>query len=327
MPTFVSGDDYVRLPRDPEPWVIQHLVATGGMTNLYGPPKTAKSFAALGMAIAVSSGALKWLKFDVLKHGPVAYLQIDTPRSEWSRRLNQLKWFHYDVSKIFFADMYMTPFPYNILDPSHLKWLTEEMKVIKPVMVVVDTLREVHSGDENDSTPMKMVIAALVSACKPAAIVLISHSRKESPAAAMAGLDSLMSDARGSSYVAGRMDTVVKFTETSMTYKGRGLGEGRLSIVQNDDTALVELNTASEAYAKHLEDRVRELRGLDPEVTINKMAGIIETELKELATTKDIKSLGKSTINKDIKQLLLKWKLEERERLYSTAQLDEKEAA
>lgn len=221
-PCFAAVKEYLQLPREPQPWVLDKLIPIGGLVNVYAKPKVGKSFMVLQWAKAVANGESDWEGFEVRKHGPVAYLQIDTPREEWAERLERIEWKE-DSPGLWIADMWMVPeFPFNILNPqqTEMRWLREQLEKIQPVMVVIDTMREVHGGDENDSTVMRNVIANLVGVCRPAAIILISHSRKDS-ILTQSGDESMMDQARGSSYVAGRMDMIVKVSERRMTYKGR----------------------------------------------------------------------------------------------------------
>ena len=117
--------------------------------------------------------------------------------------------------------------------------------------MIIDTLREAHELNENDSTDMKRVISSLVKVCRsnvnhPAAIALISHSRKDSAFVAMGADQDIMDEARVSAYVAGRMDTIMRFsgnpykTKGHMTYKGRARGaDGKLPLVGEKDTGLL----------------------------------------------------------------------------------------
>ena len=236
---FFEGDDYLALPRDPVPWIVKGLIPVGGLVNLYGKPKTGKSFAALGVAQAVGGGHTHWLteNFEVCKSGRVIYLQIDTPRGQWAARMDKMKGDGSGFPGVWFADTLLAPYPFNILVAEHQAWLEKRVKVINPVMVVIDTLREVHNGDENDSTTMKNVVSALVKACTPSAILLVSHSRKAN------GMDEdLMNDARGSGYIAGRMDTVVKLTEKHLMFKGRAMGDGKVKVSQHPQTGAIQLD-------------------------------------------------------------------------------------
>jgi hypothetical protein len=251
--TFIWGDDYVALSDEGEAYLINPLIPASGQANFYGKPKTAKSFAALGVAIAVSSEMKEWLGFPVEQHGPVLYVQLDTPRAEWKRRMRKVAKAGFDISKIAMLDLKIVPYPFNIADRQHQAWLRQQVEAVKPILVVIDTLREAHDGEENDSTDMKRAVAAIVAAAAGAAIIYVSHSRKDSAFNAMGAESDLMDEGRGSSYVSGRMDTIVRFTgkkgKGHMAFKGRAVSEGKVPIVQDglDDingpgTGLVELD-------------------------------------------------------------------------------------
>ena len=215
---FVNAAAYLDLPREPQPWVVDKLIPVGGLVNVFGKPKSGKSFFMLGMLEAIANHAPDWQGFTIHKHGPVAYLQIDTPREEWAARVLRMSWSSPEAAKrLFIADMWQVPnFPFDILNPMKVEdhWVRDNLARIKPIMVVIDTIREIHSGDENDSTVMRNVIATLVGACRPAAIVLVSHSRKDSLLTS-SGNDDLMDQQRGSSYVSETKEAFASALERS----------------------------------------------------------------------------------------------------------------
>lgn len=245
---FVPADAYLQLPRAPQPWIIDKLIPVGGLINLFGKPKTGKSFLALSLAQAIVDGRPDWCGYEVNQPGPVAYLQIDTPREEWSSRLDRIKFSTVGANRLWIADMYQVPeFPFNILNPAQteLAWLKQSIAAINPTLTIIDTLREVHGGDENDSTTMRNVIAHLVEACRPSAILLISHARKDSMLTA-SGDDDMMDQGRGSSYVAGRMDVVMKLTQKRLMFKGRATGQTIESVIQDPTTGLILIEDEAE---------------------------------------------------------------------------------
>lgn len=276
MSGFLSGKDYLALPHAPTPWVIEHLVQASGLTNIYGKPKAGKSFAAMGMADAVASGKSEWLGFPVHVHGPVAVLQVDTPRSQWGERYRDMEKAGLDLTNVWTADQDLIPgFPFNILDPNMHAWLKAEMAKIKPVMVIVDTLREIHALDENESTAMRNVLTGLIGACRPAALVMLSHARKDGDAA-KAGAEDMMGDNRGSSYIPGKMDVIIRMATdgekaTGMSYKGRSAGQGKLKLDQDPATGLITLDAAETAYWRVVQEVVLEMRAADPDVSVRKM--------------------------------------------------------
>lgn len=234
---FTQIKEYLKLPREPQPWVVDKLIPVGGLVNVFGKPKSGKSFLMLGIIESIANKADDWEGFAIKKHGPIAYLQVDTPREEWAARILRMAWATPDADEnLWMADMWQIPeFPFNILNPQgvELKWLKNSLAHIKPIIVVIDTLREIHAGDENDSTVMRNVIANLVAACRPAAIVLVSHSRKDSIMTST-GDDDLMDQQRGSSYVSGRMDVIIKVSAKRLTFKGRATGQQHYPISQDE---------------------------------------------------------------------------------------------
>lgn len=170
------------------------------------------------------------MSFPIALWGPVCYLQLDTPRSLWAARLDAVQAAGLETSKIHFADQESAPYPFDILDKECFDWLRFQVYTIKPVLVIVDTLRELHGGDENDSAQMKNVISSLVAATRPSAICLVSHSRKDNYSLPAGQRENLLNDNRGSSYVAGRMDAIMRVSPKTLTYQGRTIEEKKLKI-------------------------------------------------------------------------------------------------
>jgi len=233
---FFKYADWINLPYDDEPWLIKPIVPQGGWVNLYGQPKKArKSYLALGASEAVASGRDSWLGFEVTRHGPVLYLQVDTPHNIWRQRVVDIAQGGYDFSNVWFSSLINIPYPFNIAD--HEDWLTEQVAAVPdpPVMIVYDTGRRLHTLDENSSQDMTVFMGALERASGlDAAKWLITHDKKGSDGGQSekpkedneAEGGDLMKGNRGSSAVAGAVDTVIKLTPKGyMYYQGRAVGE------------------------------------------------------------------------------------------------------
>src|SRR5690348_16863723 len=98
--------EYLAQDRTAIPWIIEDIVPTGGIFNLYGVPKAGKSMLALGMCEAISQGKPQWLGLSVQQHGLCMYLQLDTPRSIWMDRHDRVyrKTGIYNFDNILVAD-------------------------------------------------------------------------------------------------------------------------------------------------------------------------------------------------------------------------------
>src|SRR3990167_6601963 len=231
MNPIVCGADYLTLPRAPETWLVEPLVPTGGSCLVYGDAKVGKSFAAIQLALAIEQGS-DWLGFPVRAAGKVVYVQLDTPRSLWATRLASIRVSHPEVDQLMCADREtLDTFPFDILNPSHSDLLTVALREINPVAVVIDTIRESHSGDENDSTTMRNVVSSLVAATQPAALIVVAHSRKNVGDQTA----DLIADNRGSNYIVGRMDSIISFNRRTAHYTGRAIEEGTIRIHREDN--------------------------------------------------------------------------------------------
>lgn len=262
----LAVQDYLSLPREPQTWLVEPLLPKGGTMLLYGDPKVGKSFAALQLAAALASGQ-DWLSFGIQEQVPVLYVQLDTPRSLWAERLEALIASGLTLTglPLLLADREtLGTFPFDILDPSHAALLRHEVTSNHIECVIVDTIREAHSGDENDSTAMQKVIAQLTAACQPAALILISHARKPSQEAEY----SLLHDNRGSNYIVGRMDAIVRMTHKSIRVSGRAIDEQSLPIEREENGLWALGNDPLQATADRLLETRRPLRELSKELAL-----------------------------------------------------------
>jgi len=218
--------------------LLKPLIPVAGTALLYGQEKSGKSAIAVQMAAALAGAADNWMGFPVVQTGNALYLQLDNPRSTWAYRFEKLTrgGFPYNERLLLADRECLEHYPFDILQLEHMKYLYHLVQPLHPVAVFIDTLREAHSGDEDKSTAARNVIANLVGAVHPAALILISHSRKPQPDADK----DLMADHRGSSYITGRMDAILRMTKKRLYYNGRSIEEGFVPLTRQDfDGALL----------------------------------------------------------------------------------------
>lgn len=235
---FHAGQEYFSLPTPDHTWILNNVLPVGGMLNIYGKPKTGKSMIGLQLASAIASGKSEWLSFGISVHGPVAYLQVDTPRSLWVERALHLERFGLDFSNVLFADREDPdfPYPFDIMGEGY-RWLEKNISLLspRPITLIIDTLREIHAGSEDESGHMKNVISQTQAAVPGLSIVFISHSRKGNPQQFGFQPD-IMDENRGSSYVPGRMDCVMALSGRSLTAKGRALPDTEVGVEMHPES-------------------------------------------------------------------------------------------
>lgn len=254
-------ETYLSLPRDKEVWLIKPLLPVSGAALIYSQEKLGKTSLAIQLAAAISGHHDEWMGFGVAQHGVVLYLQLDTPRSTFAIRFEKLLQHKYPMAKEDFriADREcLEKYPFDILQPSHVAHLHELVHKHDALAVIVDTLREAHSGEEDSSTTMRNVMVNLVGATHPAALVVISHSRKPHP-----DVDrSLMADHRGSSYVTGRMDVIMRLTKNRLYYGGRSIEEGDIKLLRQDVDGVLLWEPDPDDMGQHLHNIL-----MDPALT------------------------------------------------------------
>ncbi len=298
-PGFLPVDAYLSQPREHETWLLKPLLPVGGAALIFAAPKAGKSYIAIQLALALNGQAPDWLGFPVLKTGKVLYLQLDTPRSTWMFRFEEMIKKHglkYDSNSLLLADRESVEFfPFDILQPTHMKYLANIVQVHQPVAVIIDTLREVHSGDEDTSTTSRNVISNLVGATHPAALIIISHSRKNNPEAEK----SIMDDHRGSSYITGRMDAILRLTKSRLYYAGRSIEEGNIKIERLDNGLWQPRQDAADetALAKVLADPSlttmrAKARALATLVAINEEAAMSRVRLRTARPVEKVETNG-----------------------------------
>lgn len=224
----IAGPDYIKLKNETS-WVVEPLLPVGGSLNIFGKPKAGKSLATLQMASCISDATKHdFLGFPIKTHGRVLYVQLDTSRTIWTTDMENLMEEGYSIENILVIDKEIAPRPFDARTNGS-EYLSKIISEFKPLVVVVDTIRKCHDAEENDSGAMKIVMEKLSIACSHsnAALIVVSHARKGNP-----DYEDLMSDNRGSNYIAGEVDCVLKVTKKRFTYEGRTVEERRLDLTR-----------------------------------------------------------------------------------------------
>jgi RecA-family ATPase len=226
MKNFTAVGDYLE-QRSSLVWIVDRILPVGGKLLLYSEPKAGKSFHALDLCRAVIGETPDWLGFAIHHTGPVAYLQLDTARPVWQERLHTLVRLGWRCPHLYIGDREsLDTWPFDILRPDHASILSSMVATIKPVMVVIDVLKETNRLDENNNTDQQIVVSALEAAIKPAALVLVAHARKPLNETK----PDILADIRGASYLAGAADTIMRPTKRgeqgTMYYVGRAIEGG-----------------------------------------------------------------------------------------------------
>lgn len=174
----------------------------GTVGALVSPGGLGKSWTALEMAMAVAGGP-DLLDLGVKTTGPVLYLSAEDPMLAIEHRLyaarSQINDEGIDAVS---ANLEIVPLMGHIVDLMTPQWakVIEQMSEGKR-LVVIDTLRRIHLGDENSSSEMAQLLGAMEHICvnTGASILFLHHSGKGS---AINGGSDQQQASRGSSVLA-----------------------------------------------------------------------------------------------------------------------------
>ena len=245
---FVPVKHYVKLEGSHTTWLLRNLLPVEGSLLLHAQEKMGKSALAIQLAIALSGGYKDWMGFEVMTHGRVLYLQVDNPRATWKERWRTLYecGFPLDNDRLRIADTKSLDVPsFNVGHPEHVRYLRTLVDEVahdplppnagwrgSPIAVIIDTLRDCHSADENSSTDLKNVLAALREATRPAALIVISHSKKKQKDTS----SDILEGNRGSSAATAAVDAIIELNVPhkrnvgKLNYIGRDIEEGSVKI-------------------------------------------------------------------------------------------------
>ena len=218
----ISATDFLRLDGLRTDYIIPDLLPEVGRIALYGVAKKGKSFLALQLAFAVCQG-IPFLGHDVIKPGPVLYLQFDTPPELWQARLLKLQQAGIAIpDNLYVLHPATQPRRANLLDGTQARAVHDMLMAHLPALVIVDVLASIHHLKENEADDMKQIIGRLNTLFQGRAYLLVHHTSKPNLQPG-AGHHSPSSAGRGSSYLGGEMDANWLLTSPSE-------GQGRLAI-------------------------------------------------------------------------------------------------
>ena len=199
----ISGPEYANMDRPDLYYVMQKMIPKPGIVILAGEPKAGKSFLALQVAKHVAEGS-DCMGFRC-RPSRVVYFMFEA-EMVWHERIRDLHRSNYMLPpNLYFPHPDFKPNWTNLAEPKTQDWLRRVVRESKPDLVILDPLREIHSGDEQDSTQMKVVGDALTDTFAGKALFIVHHMKKI--AGEMEQPDPVLS-VRGSTYITGKADAI-----------------------------------------------------------------------------------------------------------------------
>lgn len=163
-------------------WLIDGIIPSNTFGIIYGPSGSYKSFIALDLCAAITSGQT-WHGFDVDSQGPVLYIAAEGANGLKERAVAWMEYYGKD-----YGSLAILPMAIMMDDPVHVQQFTEaallaQEKLGQPFcMVVIDTMARSFNGDENSSQETGRFInscqawAQKLGGCT---VMVVTHSGKD----------------------------------------------------------------------------------------------------------------------------------------------------
>lgn len=155
-------------------WAVKHVIPAESIGLMFGGSGTFKSFIALDCALHIAHG-LPWMGRRTAK-GSVLYIAAEGGAGLWNRieawhRERQLSWQG--------ADLVVVPIAIDLAVDAWRVVDAAQASGVTPSMVIVDTLSQTYSGDENSANEMAAYLREIgirFRAIWKAAVMLIHHT-------------------------------------------------------------------------------------------------------------------------------------------------------
>jgi RecA-family ATPase len=177
-PTLIGARALLAAAEVRTDFLIPDAIPAHAITLMIGVPGSGKSWLAYALAMSAIHGE-EWLGIAPERTGRVLVLNYDNPTPEAGRRFMRLGLTLEDEGQFFI----------HSVDQGSLKLPKARAEIrgivdeLRPVLVLVDSLRQAHTCDENSSQEMAEVMDCLKDVAKlGAAVVVIHHSLKSSEA-------------------------------------------------------------------------------------------------------------------------------------------------
>ena len=170
--TPIPWTDLVGQRLDAVPFLINPYIPAGGIIFLYGKTRVGKSPLTWEMARCIGSGETFF--GCPTQQGRVLILELDTPQRLVQPRITQLD----PAPNVWWEFMGPCHLPTSALIQKQLRVLEDDLH---PDLVIVNTLRKIHQGDEKDGALPSRIYGIFRAIFPQAATLFVHHDKKTHP--------------------------------------------------------------------------------------------------------------------------------------------------
>lgn len=206
-PLFISARDLMGKTFAPTPWIVEGLLTEGGVVVVGGEPKTSKSWVGCEIAMAVATGTKVFGEFST-KPLTTAYVFAEDLDVSVRNRLRSLAAARGLPELVATERMHVQPRGRNLdlVRDEDCALIVASVRRLGPVgLLVLDPLRDMHSGEEDKADSMAPVMKRLrlIGNLLNCTVVVVHHTAKASDTSARRRPGQRL---RGSSVIHGSID-------------------------------------------------------------------------------------------------------------------------
>ncbi len=161
-PMFVAATELFARTFAPTPWLVQGLITRGGIATIGAEPKSGKTWIATEIAVAVATGTRACGEFQT-ERGAVAYFYAEDLDEQVRNRLRALVASR-GLDPAALERLHVCPRGkfLDLTRDEDLAWVVASCRKLgKLDLLILDPLRDVHSGEEDKSDSMGPVMRRL----------------------------------------------------------------------------------------------------------------------------------------------------------------------
>ncbi len=178
----------------PDPtYLIENVIFKNSVILLGGYGGVGKSTVSLSIAKAMLTGDPLWGQYMVNEPGPVILIDEETPEPIMKDRITRM---HFDKN----LPLYVLHFEgFRIEKDEPYQKLIRGVNRIKPKLVIIDAMTDIHRLDEQSSKDMTQVMGRIRDIANQDTTILVIHHHKK-------GMDNMEKMARGSTAIVAGVD-------------------------------------------------------------------------------------------------------------------------
>jgi RecA-family ATPase len=170
-PNYLSLKDLMATDYPEQTWLAEELIPAGAMTVMSASPGSYKTWLLLSTAISVAEGTPLFGHFGV-QQGRVLLIDEETGESELKNRLTKLG----AKKKLPISFLSRKGFAAN---EENMSELLLDARAYKVKLIIIDTLVNIHGGDENNPGDMTEVFKQLRRLADVGITVIIAHHNRK----------------------------------------------------------------------------------------------------------------------------------------------------